>query len=119
MNLNAVSEQPADESPVMTSRLELAGEPPSQEGQKTRAKRPSSPSQSVASKSSAEHHGRSQNDEQGGAADEVPEDWDLSQVARPGTNRISLVDLPSPDELQEATGGRFRFGSRAGESMSS
>ncbi|SPC65164.1 uncharacterized protein UHOD_00236 [Ustilago sp. UG-2017b] len=119
MNLNAVSEQPADESPVMTSRLELAGEPPSQEGQKTRAKRPSSPSQSVASKSSAEHHGRSQNGEQGGAADEVPEDWDLSQVARPGTNRVSLVDLPSPDELQEATGGRFRFGSRAGELMSS
>ncbi|KAJ1030472.1 hypothetical protein NDA16_001381 [Ustilago loliicola] len=115
MNLNAVSEQPADESPVMSSRLELAGEPRSQHAQETVAKRPSSPSQSIASRSSAEHQDRDQSEERGSAADEVPEDWDLSQVARASTNRISLVDLPSPDELQEATGGRFRFGVRTAE----
>lgn len=115
MNLNAVSEQPADESPVMSSRLELAGEPTLQQTQRTTTKRPSLPSQSVASRSSTEHVDRDQFGQRGSAADEVPEDWDMSQVARPGTNRISLVDLPSPDELQEATGGRFRFGVRTAE----
>lgn len=84
MNLNAVSEQPADESPVMSSRQQL----------------------------DEREEGASQV-ERRAAGDEVPEDWELSQVARPGTNRISLVDLPSPNELEQATGGRFRFGLRS------
>ena len=84
MNLNAVSEQPADESPVMSSRQQL----------------------------DEREEGASQV-ERRAAGDEVREDWELSQVARPGTNRISLVDLPSPNELEQATGGRFRFGLRS------
>lgn len=91
MNLNSVSEQPADESPVMATARPLPDadvDDAEVEGM-------------LKAKSEAE---RKQN------ADEVPEEWDLSQVARQGTNRISLVDLPSPNELEEATGGRFRFG---------
>ncbi|SPO19792.1 uncharacterized protein UTRI_00184_B [Ustilago trichophora] len=125
MNLNAVSEQPADESPVMSSRRQMPEPDKVDEEQaekagndaaaKKTAKRPSSPSHSVLSQSSGENQGRNERGMRGSAADEVPEEWDLSQVARPGTNRISLVDLPSPDELQEATGGRFRFGLRSAE----
>ncbi|SNX81458.1 uncharacterized protein MEPE_00163 [Melanopsichium pennsylvanicum] len=117
MNLNAVCEQPADESPVMPSRRQMADaeDDVEQEHETPDARkpsdseRPSSPSRSFVSASSAEKQERRV---KGSAADEVPEEWDMSQVARPGTNRISLVDLPSPDELQEATGGRFRFGVR-------
>ncbi|GAC73384.1 guanine nucleotide exchange factor [Moesziomyces antarcticus T-34] len=129
MNLNAVTEQPADESPVMATRRELPAEDAADErgadvaASGGREQRPPSPAQSVASQSSAENQqgrerDRSRRRTHGAdvpTTDEVPEDWDLSQVARPGTNRISLVDLPSPDELQEATGGRFRFGVRAAE----
>ncbi len=131
MNLNAVTEQPADESPVMATRRELPAEDAADEDERGadvaasggRKQRPTSPTQSVASHSSAENQQRRERDRSRrrthGAdvptTDEVPEEWDLSQVARPGTNRISLVDLPSPDELQEATGGRFRFGVRAAE----
>ncbi|SPO20708.1 uncharacterized protein UTRI_00184 [Ustilago trichophora] len=125
MNLNAVSEQPADESPVMSSRRQMP-DPENVDGEqaedagndaagKKTAKRPSSPSHSILSQSSGENRGRKERGVRGSAADEVPEEWDFSQVARPGTNRISLVDLPSPDELQEATGGRFHFGLRSAE----
>ena len=126
MNLNAVSEQPADESPVMSTRpmpdpeAEDAHEEQNQDaandGSATKTgQRASSPSRSMGSRSSGENQERNESTRHGSAADEVPEEWDLSQVARPGTNRISLVDLPSPDELQEATGGRFRFGLRSAE----
>lgn len=129
MNLNAVSEQPADESPVMSGRRQMLDvhtdgdgdgaeqtqDASTEHGAKRSVERPSSPSHSVLSHSSAEIQERNERRAPGSAADEVPEDWDLSQVARPGTNRISLVDLPSPDELQEATGGRFRFGIRSSE----
>ncbi|EST09777.1 Sec7 domain protein [Kalmanozyma brasiliensis GHG001] len=88
MNLNAVSEQPADESPVMAGGRPL----PDAEVETTQP--------GTERKLNKKHS----------ATDEVPQDWDLSQVARPGTNRISLVNLPSPNELEQATGGRFRFG---------
>ncbi|KAJ9476959.1 Arf guanine nucleotide exchange factor SYT1 [Pseudozyma hubeiensis] len=88
MNLNAVSEQPADESPVMASSAQMGG---AEDGQTSKSRLMSQKS------------------------DEMPEDWELSQVARSGKNRISLVDLPSPNELEEATGGRFKFGARTAE----
>ncbi|PWZ02887.1 hypothetical protein BCV70DRAFT_183351 [Testicularia cyperi] len=83
MNLNAVSEQPADESPVMTARAELHG-----------------------SNLGASTNGTDAR----GAGGQSPEAWDMSQMARRGSNRTSLVDLPSPNELQEATGRRLLFG---------
>ncbi|GAC96779.1 guanyl-nucleotide exchange factor [Pseudozyma hubeiensis SY62] len=88
MNLNAVSEQPADESPVMASARQMGG---AEDGETSKSRLMSRKS------------------------DEVPEDWELSQVGRSGKNRISLVDLPSPNELEEATGGRFKFGARTAE----
>lgn len=130
MNLNAVSEQPADESPVMRSGRKLP-ETDADDAEQQRdvehggdthktsagvANASQGRRQSAASLSSAENREVEQHDMrrktrgvEGSAADEVPEDWDQTQVARPGTNRISLVNLPSPDELEEATGGRFRF----------
>ena len=111
MNLNAVSEQPAEESPVMASRRQMADADADADGggEYTQAKTKTvKRSTSVSLVNGEGGVGSSANDE-------VPEDWDMSQVARPGTNRISLVDLPSPNELEEATGGRFRFDLRPAE----
>ncbi|CDU23753.1 uncharacterized protein SPSC_02382 [Sporisorium scitamineum] len=111
MNLNAVSEQPAEESPVLASRRQMSGP----DGDDTEEERVREANARLAQKSAAKHAVGGQHTTRGSAADEVPEDWDLSQLARPGTNRISLVDLPSPNELEEATGGRFRFDHRPAE----
>lgn len=128
MNLNAVSEQPADESPVMPSRRQMQ-DPPAEDGEmeptttltadegtrKGTPRRASSPAPSVGSHSSGEMQGRNQRKTRESVDEEVPEEWDMSQVARPGANRISLVDLPSPDELQEVTSRRFHFGRKTPE----
>ncbi|TKY90176.1 hypothetical protein EX895_000174 [Sporisorium graminicola] len=106
MNLNAVSEQPAEESPVMMSRPQMPGRD-ADEVEEERL--PEANEQLAAQQSTLTQTANGQHTQRGLAADEIPEDWELSQVARPGTNRISLVNLPSPDELEEATGGRFRF----------
>ncbi|SJX60181.1 uncharacterized protein SRS1_11495 [Sporisorium reilianum f. sp. reilianum] len=106
MNLNAVSEQPAEESPVMASRRQMSG--PDADGVEEKGASEAD-ARLAAQKSTAKQPANGQHGVRGSAADEVSEDWDLSQVARPGTNRISLVDLPSPNELEQATGGRFCF----------
>ncbi|KAN0066526.1 hypothetical protein ACQY0O_000620 [Thecaphora frezii] len=139
-NLNSVSEQPADESPVLGSSHQLdaadssfqssrAGnadpasaettEPDEPEGARSWRKhgqedhvQSASPSRSSVSRSSTSMEGRgdASKDDLALQADEEPEEWGWSKLARNGGNRISLADLPSPNELQEATTRRFIFG---------
>ncbi|EPQ32093.1 uncharacterized protein PFL1_00290 [Pseudozyma flocculosa PF-1] len=173
-NLNSVSEQPADESPVLASAPRLGGPDDSfasskpsdadadaegdlasadatdvtdvtdaddedddgrldaggarREADRGGDRRQSSlpveakeategsvsPSRSSVSRSSASFEARrgdvSTDSLPVEADEEVPEEWDMSRLARDGGNRISLVDLPSPGELQEATTRRFIFG---------
>ena len=142
MNLNSVSEQPADESPVLNAgRMNGGGDDSFQSSQpsdpdllanartvykdrldpgaREERSRSGSPAAQSGSRSSTstETPGRAST---GGVsvpteAEEVPEDWDMSKVAHGGSNRISLVDLPSPGELQEATTRRFVLGRTAGD----